>query len=315
MSGTQALLAFAVVAFFAIASMYAIGVTSRDNQVALTLKPVSCAGAKNKDCPAEIPKVWTYTCAFPGVDPNPGNKPAKCARGKQCSEPGGKSGKTVKGTCQCPNICKGNPDEATGKNDPGKMPELPKPPEKKPPPPGGPPPPEKPCTPGSGGNSSGREGCPSAAGGAPASTLGQSFLKETSFPDTQLSDAPLSDEESTPTQSAFSKISEWLGFSDSRQSTEAVEGSADLFGSSDPTGGGNSADLSSQSGLSATQRESDSFQDAGGNSTFAQNTFSSPDLNPSVSPAQTSGFWGGIQSTVSSIQQTLRNLILSFQSP
>lgn len=115
---------------------------SRESQLATALAPETCE-AKNSNCPQEVPKKTVYKCNWPQKitdkkDPDYG---AQCVKGMVCTTQA--AGKTISGTCKCPQVCKGNADEATDKNDPGKekgdgkMPELPKLPEPKDSPPGG----------------------------------------------------------------------------------------------------------------------------------------------------------------------------------
>ena len=103
---------------------------SRDSQLATALAPETCE-AKNSNCPQEDASN-TYKC--PVTQGKSKDKPPKnCVLGKVCTTQA--AGKTIAGTCKCPQVCKGNADEATDKNDPGKekedgkMPELPKMPE------------------------------------------------------------------------------------------------------------------------------------------------------------------------------------------
>ncbi len=127
---------------------------SRENQLAAALKPPSCTGAKNKDCPQEVPKKTVYKCTWPAKVTNPKDSDfgAQCVKLKPCVEKGGASGKSIQGKCQCPEICKGNADEASNKNDPGKggekppeMPKLPEPPKGEGGSPSGTPPPAGTC--------------------------------------------------------------------------------------------------------------------------------------------------------------------------
>ncbi len=130
---------------------------SRDSQFALALKPASCEPGTQ---PADLQcnDQYDYTCPF-------GTPKEKCPKKQKpgglemkCGQPAPGS-KTISGTCKCLLSCKGNADEATDKNDPGKekqkeeekgkgdgkMPELPKMPEPKDSPPGGGQPPPGTC--------------------------------------------------------------------------------------------------------------------------------------------------------------------------
>jgi len=122
-------LAIVLVAFGSLVLGSTIFATAKNAQLAAALQPSSCTGAKNAGCPKEDAKN-TYKCPV-SQGKSKDKVPKNCVLNKVCSEKGGASGKTIMGTCACPEICKANADEATDKNDPGKdkgkgaMPTLP----------------------------------------------------------------------------------------------------------------------------------------------------------------------------------------------
>lgn len=69
----------------------------------------SMSQTANQMCPAD--PQYDYTCEYGQPDKSHPNE--ICEKGKTCSEPGGSSGQTISGTCQCASVCQATTNKST----------------------------------------------------------------------------------------------------------------------------------------------------------------------------------------------------------